>query len=156
MSSPILAALIGPQFLTCTQHFPLLGYFHLFFFFFSLKVVRHYLCLTETRGNPPCPGPPGEQVVRAKAHQEPSPSAAHLNLPAFYPGLPLHLTRSTGTQSESGVERDRPSDIFTANLFPSPTPPQMESVGVYGFCGCTAKSKMKCDSRWEVTASGRK
>uniref|UniRef100_A0A9L0SSR7 Uncharacterized protein n=1 Tax=Equus caballus TaxID=9796 RepID=A0A9L0SSR7_HORSE len=30
----------------------------------------------------------------------------------------------------------------------------MESVGVYGFCGCTAKNKMKCDSRWEVTATG--
>ncbi|KAM8780392.1 heat shock 70 kDa protein 12A isoform 3-T3 [Rhynchonycteris naso] len=29
----------------------------------------------------------------------------------------------------------------------------MESVGVYGFCGCTAKSKMKCDSRWEAAAS---
>uniref|UniRef100_A0A8D0NEN1 Heat shock 70 kDa protein 12A n=1 Tax=Sus scrofa TaxID=9823 RepID=A0A8D0NEN1_PIG len=30
----------------------------------------------------------------------------------------------------------------------------MESVGVYGFCGCTAKSKMKCDdSRWEITTS---
>ncbi|XP_074195091.1 heat shock 70 kDa protein 12A isoform X4 [Rhinolophus sinicus] len=30
---------------------------------------------------------------------------------------------------------------------------KMESVGVYGFCGCTAKNKMKCDSRREVTAS---
>ncbi|XP_059517518.1 heat shock 70 kDa protein 12A isoform X4 [Myotis daubentonii] len=29
----------------------------------------------------------------------------------------------------------------------------MESVGVYGFCGCTSKNKMKCDSRWEVTAT---
>ncbi|KAI5175090.1 Transmembrane Epididymal Protein 1 [Manis pentadactyla] len=32
--------------------------------------------------------------------------------------------------------------------------PQMESVGVYGFCGCTAKNKMKCDSRWEIAATG--
>nr|XP_036866989.1 heat shock 70 kDa protein 12A [Manis javanica] len=31
--------------------------------------------------------------------------------------------------------------------------PQMESVGVYGFCGCTAKNKMKCDSRWEIAAT---
>ncbi|KAI2557404.1 heat shock protein family A (Hsp70) member 12A [Homo sapiens] len=30
----------------------------------------------------------------------------------------------------------------------------MESVGVYGFCGCKAKNKMKCDSRWEIAASG--
>uniref|UniRef100_A0A7N9CBR1 Heat shock protein family A (Hsp70) member 12A n=1 Tax=Macaca fascicularis TaxID=9541 RepID=A0A7N9CBR1_MACFA len=29
----------------------------------------------------------------------------------------------------------------------------MESVGVYGFCGCKAKNKMKCDSRWEIAAS---
>nr|XP_035952182.1 heat shock 70 kDa protein 12A isoform X1 [Halichoerus grypus] len=29
----------------------------------------------------------------------------------------------------------------------------MESVGMYGLCGCAAKSKMKCDSRWEVPAS---
>ncbi|XP_070288294.1 heat shock 70 kDa protein 12A isoform X4 [Myotis yumanensis] len=29
----------------------------------------------------------------------------------------------------------------------------MESVGVYGFCGCTSKNKMKCDSRWEVAAT---
>lgn len=32
----------------------------------------------------------------------------------------------------------------------------MESVGVYGLCGCKGKSKMKCDSRWEITAAGRK
>uniref|UniRef100_A0A8P0PHL6 Heat shock protein family A (Hsp70) member 12A n=2 Tax=Canis lupus familiaris TaxID=9615 RepID=A0A8P0PHL6_CANLF len=30
----------------------------------------------------------------------------------------------------------------------------MDSVGMYGLCGCTAKSKMKCDSRWEIPASG--
>ncbi|EDL94549.1 rCG57467, isoform CRA_b [Rattus norvegicus] len=30
----------------------------------------------------------------------------------------------------------------------------MESVGVYGFCGCKGKSKVKCDSRWEITAAG--
>ncbi|XP_036295076.1 heat shock 70 kDa protein 12A isoform X4 [Pipistrellus kuhlii] len=30
---------------------------------------------------------------------------------------------------------------------------RMESVGVYKFCGCTSKNKMKCDSRWEVTAA---
>ncbi|XP_021109010.1 heat shock 70 kDa protein 12A isoform X4 [Heterocephalus glaber] len=29
----------------------------------------------------------------------------------------------------------------------------MESVGVYGFCGCKAKNKLKCDSRWEITAA---
>ncbi|XP_023564771.1 heat shock 70 kDa protein 12A isoform X3 [Octodon degus] len=29
----------------------------------------------------------------------------------------------------------------------------MESVGVYGFCGCKAKNKLKCDSKWEVTAA---
>lgn len=122
-SSPILAALIGPQFLTFTQRFPLLRYFHLFFFFFfPLKVVRHYLCLTETQSRPLCPGPPGEQVVRAKAHQEPGPSAAHLNLPAFYPGLPLLPSSRTGTRFESSLETDRPSDIFTANLFPPSTP----------------------------------
>nr|KAF6322365.1 heat shock protein family A (Hsp70) member 12A [Pipistrellus kuhlii] len=32
---------------------------------------------------------------------------------------------------------------------------RMESVGVYKFCGCTSKNKMKCDSRWEVTAAER-
>ncbi|XP_058154290.1 heat shock 70 kDa protein 12A isoform X3 [Dasypus novemcinctus] len=29
----------------------------------------------------------------------------------------------------------------------------MESAGVYGFCGCKARNKLKCDSRWEITAS---
>nr|XP_045005492.1 heat shock 70 kDa protein 12A isoform X4 [Jaculus jaculus] len=29
----------------------------------------------------------------------------------------------------------------------------MESVGVYGFCGCKAKNKMKCDSKWEMNAA---
>ncbi|EDL01813.1 mCG1025974, isoform CRA_a [Mus musculus] len=29
----------------------------------------------------------------------------------------------------------------------------MESVGMYGFCGCKGKSKLKCDSRWEIAAA---
>ncbi|XP_037660229.1 heat shock 70 kDa protein 12A isoform X3 [Choloepus didactylus] len=29
----------------------------------------------------------------------------------------------------------------------------MESAGVYGFCGCKARNKLKCDSRREITAS---
>ncbi|XP_045147347.1 heat shock 70 kDa protein 12A [Echinops telfairi] len=29
----------------------------------------------------------------------------------------------------------------------------MESVGMYSFCGCKAKSKLKCESRWEITAA---
>lgn len=104
------------------SHFSDISICFFFFFFFPLKVVRHYLCLTETQGRPLCPGPPGEQVVRAKAHQEPGPSAAHLNLPAFYPGLPLLPSSRTGTRFESSLETDRPSDIFTANLFPPPPP----------------------------------
>ncbi|XP_069913258.1 heat shock 70 kDa protein 12A isoform X8 [Oryctolagus cuniculus] len=32
----------------------------------------------------------------------------------------------------------------------------MESVAVYGLCGCKARSKTRCDARWERTASGRK
>ncbi|KAK7811727.1 hypothetical protein U0070_023208, partial [Myodes glareolus] len=34
-------------------------------------------------------------------------------------------------------------------------PPQMESVGVYGFCGCKGKSKMKCESSREVTTAAK-
>lgn len=78
-------------------------------------------------------------------HQEPGASATHLptltSLPC-QPALSVCLTSHKGT---------KPSVHSETLLFP----PQMESVGVYGFCGCKGKSKVKCDSRWEIAAAGR-
>lgn len=124
--------------------------------FFFLDVVRHYLCLadeniwdsglstlpkaTQQVGGK-CTGLPGTQLL-----------CTHLNLcfpPAGY--CLFKLSTSTSTRLKSDMETKR--HFHSATLSPLL---QMESVGVYGFCGCKAKNKMKCDSRWEIAASGRK
>lgn len=113
---------------------------------------------SETQGKAPCPGP--TQPVGGKCKGPPG------TWPLCYQPLPLYLCfpstlchlfqlpPSMNTHFESSAGADRQSDIFTVTLF-SPFL-QMESVGMYGLCGCAAKSKMKCDSRWEIPASGRK
>ena len=127
------------------------------FFFPSLEVVRHYLYLTDENiwdsGQSTLPRAPQGIGGKSKVHGNcsPAPSPANGGFPSTLGCLSACL--APWAHSLRAAWRHLKWCVHSVTLFPLL---QMESVGVYRFCGCTAKNKMKCDSRWEMTASGRK
>ena len=157
MRTSILAAPKRPNSLLSLTTFQFSWYFHVVVFFPSLEVVRHYLYLTDENiwdsGQSTLPRAPQGIGGKSKAHSNCSPAPMPPN--CGFPSTPgcLSVCLPPRAHSLRAAWRHPKWRVHGVTLFPLL---QMESVGVYRFCGCTAKNKMKCDSRWEMTASGRK